>query len=159
MSEITPLPDGYTYAELIEPYQDDATALIKHMPGTEWVGDYMELRQDWVEPYSADIHDVAVLAGKGALVGFGSLYVEKDRGLLADFVVDPKHRSRGIGKAIILERMRIADNLGLRSVELTGIDDTNTLPTFYLQQGFRIQPNGLWIIGPDDRPGPFWREQ
>ena len=54
-------------------------------------------------------HDVQVRDGDtDALVGFGTLWQHGANGELSDLAVLPEHRRKGIGKAIIGERLHLA---------------------------------------------------
>ncbi|HSX32919.1 MAG TPA: GNAT family N-acetyltransferase [Candidatus Saccharimonadales bacterium] len=132
------LPDGFTYAEPGSIAPAELVALIqsvhKDIPEKEIIDAYCQ-PEDGVESIEIGVRNVA----DGQLVGFGRLAADHDRGsgTLEDFVVDQRYRRLGIGKAIIDQRLRLAEELGLWRVSMPGLAKTNTLETYYLQHGFQ----------------------
>ncbi len=72
----------------------------------------------------------------GSLVGYGGM---RCRGGIADFgdlVVSPEHQSKGIGKALVDERIRLADEMDVNAIEIDLLEPTNTLRSYYFERGF-----------------------
>jgi GNAT superfamily N-acetyltransferase len=95
--------------------------------------------------------DVGVRALSGTLVGFGSLSYRRQNGELGDFVVAETERGRGIGKAIINIRLRQAESKGVTSLYMPYLEPTNTLRSYYLENGFQVLTNGK-AIGRGPKP-------
>ena len=99
-----------------------------------------------------DMLDVGVRDINGSLVGFGSVARRGENGELGDFVVSPNHQHRGIGKALIAERLGLADAAGITSLYIANFEPTNTLKSFYLENGFQETPAGEVVRGPHPIP-------
>lgn len=86
----------------------------------------------------------------GLLVGYGGLIFDTEgNGEMGDFVVRPDFQSRGIGKAIIDQRILQADSIGLRGIYIQSPEPTNTLKSFYASRGFVEQDyDGLYREAP-----------
>jgi GNAT superfamily N-acetyltransferase len=80
--------------------------------------------------------DGGVAVGMGRLVGDGALYC-----FAVDVVVDPRHRARGTGRAIMerLEALAVARRLGTR-VDLVAAPD---VVSFYRRLGYEPRPSEL----------------
>lgn len=89
--------------------------------------------------------DVGVRDADDELVGFGSVAHNGHAGMLGDFVVSPAHQGRGIGKAIISERLRLAEEVGVTTLSIPNLEPTNTLRTYYLRHGFIPTASGLLV--------------
>lgn len=129
--ERTPLPDGYCYAS--------ASSVTVSEIANLWSMRRRELlrARSIHEEYGRTIIDVGVRNANQRLVGNGTLSYDKEgNGELMDFIVRPQDRGLGIGKAIIDERLRIATALGIESIQIEGLETTNTLTRYYLQKGF-----------------------
>ncbi len=143
---IESLPDGYHFADPdgIEPAE--VVALLRQVEiGHGIEDDHLQSRRSDLEADGWDVHDVGVRAALGRLVGFGSIAYGEGEGELCDFVVSPAHQGRGIGKAIIRQRLALADELGVTSLYLPDFEPTNTLRTFYLQNGFQEKESGTMV--------------
>ena len=96
--------------------------------------------------------DVGVLDPAGELVGFGTVLYIGDQGELCDFAVNPLDRGQGIGKALVDERLRLAEAAGVESLYMPYLMDTNTLRTFYYERGFHDTEHGEVVRGPNPAP-------
>jgi len=70
--------------------------------------DHMEQLRSIYRALGLHVIEVGVRAGDGQLVGFGNLVCRRDSGELGSFVVRPQNQGKGIGRAIIEERLRKA---------------------------------------------------
>ena len=68
----------------------------------------------------------------GNIVGAGGVEVYGHYGLLRSVVVDPAFRGKGLGEAIVSDRLRWSARQGLRAVYLL----TTTVPEFFEKIGF-----------------------
>lgn len=93
--------------------------------------------------------DIAVGHQDGHLAGFGSLLHKDSMGELCQFGVRSSDRGVGIGKAIIDERLRIAAQLGVATLEMPYLEPTNTLRAYYLEAGFSELESGGLVLGTD----------
>jgi protein-tyrosine-phosphatase/N-acetylglutamate synthase-like GNAT family acetyltransferase len=73
-----------------------------------------------------------VVADDGSMVGLAGLEVHGEHGLLRSVAVDPGARDRGLGRALVEDRLAHARALGLASVFLL----TTTAPRFFAGLGF-----------------------
>ncbi|MCK5406884.1 MAG: GNAT family N-acetyltransferase [Candidatus Krumholzibacteria bacterium] len=69
---------------------------------------------------------------EGNIVGAGGVEVYGHYGLLRSVVVDPAFRGKGLGEAIVSDRLRWSARQGLRAVYLL----TTTVPEFFEKIGF-----------------------
>ncbi|HEU5076946.1 MAG TPA: arsenic resistance N-acetyltransferase ArsN2, partial [Polyangiaceae bacterium] len=72
----------------------------------------------------------------GALVGVAGLEVHGEGGLLRSVAVAPTHRSRGVAQALVADRLKAAEGLGLLGVYLL----TTTAPAYFVRLGFAQIP-------------------
>jgi amino-acid N-acetyltransferase len=70
----------------------------------------------------------------GDVVGAGGVEVYGRYGLLRSVVVKPGLQGRGLGRAIVGERLRWSSSMGLRAVYLL----TTTAPDFFEGSGFHV---------------------
>lgn len=96
--------------------------------------------------------DIGVLDPTGDLVGFGTVTYIDDQGELSDFAVNPHDRGQGIGKAIVDERLRLAEEAGVDSFYMPYLMATNTLRSFYYERGFHETERGEVVRGPNPAP-------
>jgi GNAT superfamily N-acetyltransferase len=84
-------------------------------------------------PYATGVID-----NDETLVGFGSVIPwNNNRMMLADLVVHPDHRSRGIGKALVRRRVGFFDKSAEANSLVVNLWASNTLHSFYEEVGFR----------------------
>ena len=119
----------------------------KDMNNSYIIGSYVSARMK-----RPDIFDVAIRAEDGNLIGFGAVAYKGENGELSDFVVSPDHQGQGVGKAIILERLRMAQDAGITSLYMPRLEHTNTLRSFYYEQGFVEREDGSLGYGPNPMP-------
>ena len=134
------LPAGYSFEET-EHVTRGQVAVLYYPKFQHW----SEL-QYLVEGYTAvdkkreleRIHSIylGVQAPDGGTVGVGCLRYNTEEGELSCLAVMPQHQSLGIGKWIIAERIRRAQELGLNAVYIDQLAPTNTLASHYIQEGF-----------------------
>jgi GNAT superfamily N-acetyltransferase len=92
---------------------------------------------------------LGVRATNGKLAGSGRILHDGSVGLMCDFGVTPSHRSQGIGKALIVARMGLAESSDIRSLVTDPLMPTNPLSKFYIEQGFEPEPDGRLIYTTD----------
>jgi GNAT superfamily N-acetyltransferase len=148
--EQAPLPEGYHFEEGASIHPLEIARLMQQVEmGVEIPDDYVtNERALELSSRGLDILDIGVRAADGQLAGIGSVVYKGDVGELCGFVVSPDHQSRGVGKAIITERLAMAERAGLASLYINGLEPTNTLRTFYLENGFTEEPDGSMVRGP-----------
>jgi GNAT superfamily N-acetyltransferase len=137
------LPEGYYFVDPYEAQPLEITALDQSVNGLSgsWIREL-----DWPDVQ----HQMRTYVGVRALidntlVGLG-LLEENDpqtvsnetvrSGDLGYMMVHPDHRHKGIGKALILERIRLARLSELGKIT-TLLMTTNSLRPFYQELGFR----------------------
>jgi GNAT superfamily N-acetyltransferase len=136
-TEQTQLPDSYSYA-----YKDSITPLevIALRAASDW-GREHDVKV-WQDAIQQSIETVGVRDIHKVLVGVGFLVGNARHAILCDFTVHPEHRNRGLGKAILRQRLIIADNEDIPYL-YTDISQTNTLRDRYLEMGFVAAGNVL----------------
>ena len=83
-------------------------------------------------------HDFYVIESAGRVVGTGALLREsKHVGRIARVTVDPKHRRRGVGAAMVDHLLQRARQLGMRTVLVETNLDWHEAIRLYLAQGFQ----------------------
>jgi amino-acid N-acetyltransferase len=103
----------------------DATAISELLENADLPGD---------RP-AENVESVFVVAEQdGQVVGAGGVEVYGAYGLLRSVVVRPEMQGRGLGGAIVSERLRWAAVRGLRAVYLL----TTTAPDFFEGAGFNV---------------------
>ena len=130
-----PLPRGYSFAKPSDINADEAVSLFRAselMPSHP--SDYTTL-QEWDELIQESIEVVGVRDRDKILVGIGFLTGDLKQGALANLSVHPRHRHQGLGRAIVSERIRIADKLDIPKID-TLLIPTNNLRQFYVELGF-----------------------
>jgi len=87
-------------------------------------------------------------ADEGALVGYGVLTLKDGMGELSNLAVHNSRRGRGIGKALVVERLRLGEAAGIKRFIIPGIAGTNTIAHFYPKLGFQALSTGELIRSP-----------
>lgn len=141
--ERAPLPEGYRYADPRRLRPTELGTLWRRVEGHEGLSLYLSSgRRIEAREEGAGLMQVAVRDQKGGLAGFGGILYKGSWGELQDFVVRPEDRGKGIGKAIIMERLRMAEAAGITSLHVPKPLETNTLVLFYIENGFSELPSG-----------------
>lgn len=92
-----------------------------------------------------------VKVDQGETVGVGSLRYNAKEGELSCLAVLPDHRRQGIGKWLIAERVRRAQELGVATLHIERLADTNVLASYYIDLGFTSasdHPRTTWFDFP-----------
>jgi N-acetylglutamate synthase-like GNAT family acetyltransferase len=146
---LAPLPEGYSYdtSVVIKPSE------MRRLKQSVGWGDQTNMPvEESINYMGYSNFNVGVRAESGELVGYGRLIYKDDQGELDDFMVDPKHQRQGIGKAILDSRLAMAEASGATSLYILGIEPTNTLKDYYLEQGFHETAHGALVRGPNAGP-------
>jgi len=77
----------------------------------------------------------------GELAGISRIEGNLDLSILAGLAVHPKHQHKGIGQALVRERVKTADQRGIKQL-ITRLAVENTLPSFYEELGFEPADGG-----------------
>lgn len=129
------LPEAYSFVNRLGVTPEAIIALRGAANwGTEQSADV------WQNTILQSLATVGVTDPTSELVGVGFLAGNNRHAVLCDLVVDPKHRGRGIGRAILLKRMEIADQIGIPYL-YTELSRTNNLTGLYVELGFRALDN------------------
>ena len=142
------LPEGYDYVNYLDP-EAAAELLRGHYPDAKTTVEEWSSREASFMRHRYAIVHVGVRSHEtDELVGMGRLHYVDTWGGLSGFVVHTDHRSIGIGKAIIDERLNVADQLGLNVVDIPCLESSNTLWSYYLAKGFKQTDDGGYIRTP-----------
>ena len=148
VSERTPLPKGFHYAKPWIHPSEEAELKQKVEIGKDTDERGLHGRDITYKNAGVETFKVGVRNRMGGLVGFGTIAYKGDVGELGNFVVDPSVQGKGIGKAIIDERLRLAEQAGVTSLYMPDLEPTNTLESYYIEKGFHIAPEGELVRGP-----------
>lgn len=96
----------------------------------------------WKSAIDTSLATVGVRADSSELVGVGFLAGNTRQAILCDFLVHPEYRGKGIGKLILNERLKIADQLGVDYI-YTELSPSNSLRQYYAEVGFDSANNML----------------
>ncbi len=142
MAEKINIPEAY---KLVNKEDMTAEEVLEVRKSTGWGnGGPEEDETAWLENLETSF--VAVGARSevtGELVGMGFIVGNKRHGVLCDFNVRPEHQGKGIGTAILEERLRIADEIGIPYL-YTSLAETNPLRHKYEELGF-VATNSSFI--------------
>ena len=144
----TPLPEGYSFADPEKIRLRERAELMRRLDKNT---NSVKLREvdRYLRARKLGIMDVGVRDGDGRLAGFGRIIHKGERGELSDLLVDPEHQHQGIGRAIVSERLRLAEAAGLTSLYMPYLQKTNSLRPYYRQKGFRETHEGEVVRGPN----------
>jgi ribosomal protein S18 acetylase RimI-like enzyme len=107
--------------------------------------------QDAIDATPSSRFRVAV-AGRTDVVGYAVCGRTARRGYVQRLAVDPAHRCRGLGAALVLDGLRWMRRRGVeRAVVNTQLENEDAR-RLYLRLGFREQPPGLAVLRHDLRP-------
>jgi len=133
------LPDGYEYANAAATGMAELRALDESIHGPFESGldraSWPTVGRDIYGNFH--IHVGVRNPEDDELVGIGllSLGWQQYSGKLTHLMIRNQHRHRGLGRAILLERVRIADELGVSQLR-TELGSINTLAPLYRDLGF-----------------------
>jgi len=128
------LPRQYEFV-----YDDDMTSVevfeIRKTTGWE-AEEKPESKSGWLSYPSSALIAVGVRSEVNKeLVGVGFVVGNKRHGVLCDFNVRPEHQHKGVGRAILDERIRLADQMNIPFL-YTDLASTNPLVRMYEALGF-----------------------
>lgn len=103
-----PLPESYEWAQT-EDIQPEEVIKLRESVG--WDGDSIET---WQKCLKDSVHVSAVRDDKGELVGIGFLSGNARHAVLADFDVNPNNQKEGIGRALVSDMLKVADDLEIK---------------------------------------------
>jgi GNAT superfamily N-acetyltransferase len=132
------LPPGYGYADqdgITVPELNDLNVAVEGPPATPLH------KPDWTEKSWERCFNVGVRTADDQLVGYGRLAISiGTSGELSHLMVHPEHQRRGLGTAILAERMRIGEALGVKSFH-TRLAQANAISNKYYELGFQDRGN------------------
>jgi GNAT superfamily N-acetyltransferase len=131
------LPDGY---EVCDSSGIGAWEVIDLRLSVGWQSDTEER---WDKCLAESLAVVGIRSDAGELVGIGFMAGNNRHAVLCDLVVKPDHQNKGLGSTILDERLRIADELGVKYL-YTDVAPTNTLRYRYDDLGFVATGGGLF---------------
>ncbi|HUB93733.1 MAG TPA: GNAT family N-acetyltransferase [Verrucomicrobiae bacterium] len=138
----TPLPKGFYYANAVAITCSELAKLQDSASGKNYADDIFS-EHITHQSHGERLVGIGVRGMSDArLIGYGLLAIfpcrpeERRSGHLYDFVVHPSARHKGIGRAIIDERIAQSDTLGVERLKVT-LEESNTLRPYYLEKGFR----------------------
>jgi GNAT superfamily N-acetyltransferase len=145
----SPLPEGYRYENPAAKIAPAERAELMRSVGWNATSPRIMRSEENFRARGISFVDAAVRDAAGELVGFGRVLQLGANGELCDFTVSPAHQHKGIGKAIIDERLRRAEASGIRSFYMPYLTTTNTLRSYYEELGFQETLLGELVRGPD----------
>jgi GNAT superfamily N-acetyltransferase len=151
-----PLPEGYIYADPAGVQSPEVESLLSRVFDRQIEPGWLDRRSEGLRLNNWKGIDIGVRSPSSELIGLGLLTYTGQNGDLDNLAVDSEHRGKGIGQALILERIRQAEERGVTSLYIHNIAPTNPLTTFYEELGFRhIGPEQLGRgPNPIDLPPP-----
>jgi len=145
------LPNGFEFADAGSIGLSELASLFrtvdigKETNEYELVRTHEDFQEDGYESIEIGVRD----SNTNELVGYGGLIYDSDGNAeMGDFVVKPAYQSRGIGKAIIDERLAQADARGIATISIPALEATNTLKRYYEKRGFIEQGDILVRTAP-----------
>ena len=137
-SEQAHLPKGYRFVDKSDLVPSE---IIDLRTSVGWDGDNAETWQDCINSQNGII--VSVRDDQGTLVGMGRVTSDPRHAVMCDLVVNPNHQNKGIGKALVLERMRIIRELDIPYL-YTDLAEDNPLKPVYEELGFKATGRGMF---------------
>lgn len=131
------LPECYSF---VEKGQISGNEVLALRDASDW-GTVRDV-QKWQRALDTSLAVAGVRSESKELVGVGFLAGNARQAILCDLVVHPEHRGKNIGKAILSQRLKQADEIGVDYI-YTELSETNNLSSFYLAVGFRAVNNAL----------------
>lgn len=141
----SPLPKGFHYEDNGNISPLEIARLLQQVDiGQDLADNYIVTRAEEIADAGMEVIDVGVRSDDGELVSFGSVAYSGVIGQLCDFVTSPDYQGLGIGRAVLDERLRIAEAMGITYLQVPNFEQTNTLKSYYLEKGFvETRPSGL----------------
>ncbi|MDB5166559.1 MAG: N-acetyltransferase [Candidatus Saccharibacteria bacterium] len=133
------LPNGYHFVYGTDISPDDVMALRQSVG---WDGLDQE---SWDKCIRSSIAVVGIQDASGPLVGVSFIAGNTRHAVLCDMVVAPDHQKRGLGTALLYERVRLSDELGILYL-YTDLAQTNNIRAEYLSLGFNGTGGGLFRV-------------
>ena len=112
----------------------------------------------WLEEHSGPYPAVVAVAGDGGVAGFGSLSPFRPKPAYATTVensvyVDPAHQGRGVGKALLVELVRLASAHGFHAMIARIVGDNEVSIGLHRACGFEMvgvekevgRKFGMWL--------------
>ncbi|MCA1806520.1 MAG: GNAT family N-acetyltransferase [Actinobacteria bacterium] len=131
------LPEGYAFIDKTEMQPQEIIQLRKSVG---WSGDSEE---NWQKCIDQSGVIVGVRDKDQELVGMGRITADPRHAVLCDLVVHPGHQQKGIGTALVTERMHKAEELGIPYL-YTELASDNPLRAKYKDIGFVATGDGLF---------------
>jgi mycothiol synthase len=143
-------PSGYSSRNFVRNQDEEPMWRVTNTSFQDHWGHTEELLDDWLEWYGGDYFDPALtylgVDPGGQVVGtcMSVIYPERnvrlgrEQGVVEALGVLPDHRSRGLGRALLLEGMRALRRRGCTHIAL-GVDSRNPTGALHLYEsvGFR----------------------
>jgi GNAT superfamily N-acetyltransferase len=146
-NERTQLPHGYRYAAPGGVTDNELVYLFGQLVKDDAFGHDQLYEHGYdLRNYYDTIVGVGVRNAGHRLIGYGCLGYTGLLGELVDLVVDEDYRGDGVGRIIILERLRLADSAGVTVLYIEDMLQSNTLRSFYLEHGFK-EIGGILVRG------------
>lgn len=133
------LPEGYSFIDQEDILADEIMDLRQSVG---WQADSWERWQACLDQPGGVT--VGVLDAGKFLIGMGRLTADPRHAVLCDLAVHPDHRGQGIGRAIITERLRLANERRITYL-YTELEPTNSLRRVYENLGF-VANNNLLVL-------------
>lgn len=144
----TDLPEGFEFAaaDTIDPTELAALMQTVEIGSDMTAQDIIEVHRDFQRDNIRSVEIGVRNMGDNELVGYGGLVIDTNGdGVMGNFVVNPAFQGRGIGRAIVDQRLVQADILGVSRIFIPGLESTNTLRSYYAQRGFVEQQGGTLV--------------
>ena len=151
------LPAGYSFEETEHVTREQVAVLyypkFQHWSELQYLVEGYTAIDTKRQPEGVQSIYLGVKAPDGDTVGVGCLRYNDKEGELSCLSVMPQQQSQGIGKWIIAERIRRAQELGLNALYVDQLAPTNTLASYYVQEGFleTIGNEQVTIFTPNQR--------
>jgi len=85
----------------------------------------------------------------GKLVGLGWIYSRqtllRKQAVIEDMIVDGNQRGKGLGKEIVLDLIRWAEESGVQVIELTSNPKRVAANALYQRVGFQLHPTNHYL--------------
>jgi len=101
--------------------------VVREMSEEDVVDVLLVENSSYTDPWTADAfmsalgdgrHRLVVACGDGRLIGYGAVRVDDWVGRVLSVAVDPSHRHQAVGRAIMLDLLRLAAEAGAQCLRL-----------------------------------------